>query len=51
MKKKSKIQLLQEKIQDTINKTNKHIEILGDNTNELYLLLNIIQVSLMQIVP
>ena len=43
MKKKSKIQLLQEKIQDTINKTNKHIEILGDNTNELYLLLNTIQ--------
>ena len=43
MKKKSKLQLIQEKTQLAINNTNKNIEILGKNTNELYISLNSIQ--------
>lgn len=43
MKKKSKFQLIQEKTQLTINNTNNNIEILGKNTNELYISLNTIQ--------
>lgn len=43
MKKKSKLQLIQERTQSAINNTNKNIEILGKNTNELYISLNSIQ--------
>lgn len=43
MKKKSKLQLIQEKTQLAITNTNKNIEILGKNTNELYISLNSIQ--------
>lgn len=43
MKKKSKLQLAQEKAQKAINKTNEKIEELGTNTSNLYGALTIIQ--------
>ena len=43
MKKKTKLQLLQEKTQLAINNTNKKIEELGECTNELYISLTTIQ--------
>ncbi len=42
-KKKSKLQLAQDKAQSAINKTNEIIEKLGSNTNSLYSVLNDIQ--------
>ena len=43
MKKKSKLQLIQEKTQLAINKVNENIKILGENANTLYISLNLIQ--------
>ena len=43
MKKKTKLQLLQEKTQLAINNTNKKIEELGESTNDLYISLTTIQ--------
>lgn len=42
-KKKSKLQLAQDDAQDAINETNKKIELLGANSNDLYIELNNIQ--------
>ncbi len=43
MRKKSKLQLAQEKAQETINKTNERIEVLGVHTRNLYEALTSIQ--------